>query len=73
MNVGLKERVSTIATSKRRRAHNRPLKRLERLLRMEEEIRREWEEFRWTDTEIDWIIDHEEMLPPQEGDQMDED
>ncbi|KAJ7787460.1 hypothetical protein B0H14DRAFT_3505402 [Mycena olivaceomarginata] len=71
MNVGLKERVSTIATSKRRRAHNRPLKRLERLLRMEEEIRRKWEEFRWTDAEIDWIIDQEEMLPPQ--DQMDED
>ncbi|KAJ7310057.1 hypothetical protein DFH08DRAFT_823334 [Mycena albidolilacea] len=73
MKVGLKERVSTVATSKRRRAHNRPLKRLERLLRMEEEIRREWEEFRWTDAEIDWIIDQEEMLPLQEDDHMDED
>jgi hypothetical protein len=28
---------------------------------------------RWTDVEIDWIINQEEMLPPQEDDQMDED
>ncbi|KAJ7354715.1 hypothetical protein DFH08DRAFT_804580, partial [Mycena albidolilacea] len=59
MKIGLKERVSTVVTSGRRRAHNRPQKRLERLLRLEEDIRREQEEFRWTDVEVDWFIDQE--------------
>ncbi|KAJ7323920.1 hypothetical protein DFH08DRAFT_817402 [Mycena albidolilacea] len=63
MEIGLKDRVSTSVSTKRRRAHNRPQKRVERLLRMEEEIRREWEEFRRTDAEIDWFIDQEESLP----------
>jgi hypothetical protein len=41
---------------------------------MEEEIRLDWEEFRWTDAEIDWFIDQEEMLPTREDDErMDED
>ncbi|KAJ7347141.1 hypothetical protein DFH08DRAFT_809875 [Mycena albidolilacea] len=73
MKIGLKERVSTVVTSGRRRAHNRPQKRLERLLRLEEDIRREQEEFRWTDVEVDWFIDQEEMLPEdaKEYDRMD--
>jgi hypothetical protein len=44
---------------------------LERLLRLEEDIRREWEEFRWSDAEIDWFIDQEEMLLNQEDDDDD--
>ncbi|KAJ7306981.1 hypothetical protein DFH08DRAFT_824475 [Mycena albidolilacea] len=75
MKIGLKERVLTVVTSGRRRAHNRPQKRLERLLRLEEDIRREQEEFRWTDVEVDWFIDQEEMLPEdaKEYDRMDVD
>ncbi|KAJ7848462.1 hypothetical protein B0H14DRAFT_3453092 [Mycena olivaceomarginata] len=76
MEIGLKDRVSTAVSTKRRRAHNRPQKRLERLLRMEEDIRREWEEFRWTDAEIDWFIDQEESLPAhddEDDDRMNED
>jgi hypothetical protein len=70
MEVGLKERVSVQRTSAgHKRAHNRPKKRLERLLRLEEEIRLEWEEFRWTDAEIDWIIDQEESLPAYDADE----
>jgi hypothetical protein len=65
MKVGLKERVLTVVSSGHKRAHNRLQKRLERLLRLEEHIRREWEEFRWTDAEVDWFIDHEEMLPDE--------
>ncbi|KAJ7784054.1 hypothetical protein B0H14DRAFT_2630666 [Mycena olivaceomarginata] len=74
MEIGLKDQISSTAPTKRRRAHNRPQKRLERLLRMEEEIRREWEEFKWTDTEIDWFIDLEESLPvrdEEDDDRMD--
>ncbi|KAJ7877518.1 hypothetical protein B0H14DRAFT_3782639 [Mycena olivaceomarginata] len=72
MEVGLKERVSTLKSSSgHRRVHNRPKKRLERLLRWEEEIRQGWEEFRWSDAEIDWFIDQEELLPPYEDDEMD--
>ncbi|KAJ7681549.1 hypothetical protein B0H14DRAFT_2655197 [Mycena olivaceomarginata] len=76
MEIGLKERVSTKPAIRHKHAHNRPKKRLERLLRWEEEMRLEWEEFRWTDTEIDWIIDHEEMLhnpEDREDDNMNED
>jgi hypothetical protein len=75
MNVGLKERVSTTAVPKRKWVHNRPQKHLERLLHLEEDIRREWEEFCWSDAEIDWFIDQEEMLPNREDDDnwMDED
>jgi hypothetical protein len=72
MKVGLKERVSTTVSSGRKRAHNRPQKRLERLLRLEEDIRRECEELRWTDAEIDWFIDQEEMLPPRSEDEKDD-
>ncbi|KAJ7808477.1 hypothetical protein B0H14DRAFT_2608874 [Mycena olivaceomarginata] len=74
MKVGLKERVSTVVSTKCRCAHNRPLKRLERMLRMEEEIQLDWEEFRWTDAEINWFINQEEMLLTREDDErMDED
>ncbi|KAJ7878532.1 hypothetical protein B0H14DRAFT_2567219 [Mycena olivaceomarginata] len=55
-----------------RRAHNRPKKRLERILRWEEEMRLEWEEFRWTDAEIDWIINQEELLPSLEDEEADD-
>jgi hypothetical protein len=72
MEVGLKERVSTSnSVAGHRRAHNRPRKRLERLLRWEEEIRQGWEELRWSDTEIDWFIDQEELLPMSKDDEMD--
>jgi hypothetical protein len=43
---------------------------------MEEDIQREWEEFRWTDTEIYWFIDQEESLPAhddEDNDRMNED
>jgi hypothetical protein len=76
MEIGLKDRVSTAVSTTRRHAHNRLQKRLERLLRMEEDIRREWEEFRWTDAEIDWFIDQEESLPAhddEDDDHMNED
>ncbi|KAJ7825235.1 hypothetical protein B0H14DRAFT_3468724 [Mycena olivaceomarginata] len=68
MEVGLKDRISTLAVSGHKRAHNRPKKRLERLLRLEEEILREREEFQWTDAEIDWYIDQEESLPVRSDD-----
>ncbi|KAJ7780459.1 hypothetical protein B0H14DRAFT_3507536 [Mycena olivaceomarginata] len=72
MEVGLKERVSTTkSVAGHQRVHNRPKKRLERLLRWEEEIRQGWEEFRWSDTEIDWFIDQEELLPSSKDDKMD--
>ncbi|KAJ7788868.1 hypothetical protein B0H14DRAFT_2627847 [Mycena olivaceomarginata] len=51
----------------------RPKKRLERLLRLEEEILREREEFQWTDAEIDWYIDQEESLPVRSDDDDNED
>ncbi|KAJ7863761.1 hypothetical protein B0H14DRAFT_3443855 [Mycena olivaceomarginata] len=76
MEIGLKDRVSTAVSTKRKRAHNQPQKRLERLLRMEEDIRREREEFRWTDAEIDWFIDQEDSLPAhddEDDDRMKED
>lgn len=69
MGVGLKERVSSQTVSGHKRAHNRPKKRVERLLRLEEDIRREWEEMRWPDAEIDWIIDQEESLPTRDEDE----
>jgi hypothetical protein len=68
MEVGLKERVSKQTVSGHRRSHNRPKKRLERLLRLEEDIRREWEGMCWTDADIDWIIDQEESLPTRNED-----
>lgn len=74
MEVGLLEQVSNQTVSGHKRAHNRPKKCLERLLRLEEDIRREWEEMRWTDAEIDWIIDQEESLPTRdEGEDKDND
>jgi hypothetical protein len=76
MEVGLQERVSSQKiASGHRRAHNRPRKHLERLLRLEEEIRRERDEIQWTDAEIDWFINQEEMLPSskEDNDQMDVD
>ncbi|KAJ7790444.1 hypothetical protein B0H14DRAFT_3501611 [Mycena olivaceomarginata] len=72
MEVGLKEHISVQAPKGHRRAHNRPKKRLERILRWEEEMRLEWEEFRWTDAEIDWIIDQEELLPSLEDEEADD-
>jgi hypothetical protein len=72
MEVGLKERVSS-HTAGHKRAHNRPKKCLERLLQLEEDIQREWEELRWTDAEIDWIIDQEESLPTHGEDNENED
>jgi hypothetical protein len=65
MKVGLKEQVSTVVSLGRKPAHNQPQKRLERLLRLEEDIWCKCEEFRWTDAEVDWFIDHEEMLPDE--------
>jgi hypothetical protein len=62
MEVGLKDRVSTQVASGHKRAHNQPKKRLDRLLRLEEEIQWEREDFRWTDTEIDWYIDTRKNL-----------
>ncbi|KAJ7826563.1 hypothetical protein B0H14DRAFT_2595729 [Mycena olivaceomarginata] len=74
MEVWLKDRISTLAVSGHKRAHNRPKKRLERLLRLEEEILREREEFQWTDAEeIDWYIDQEESLPVRSDDDDNED
>jgi hypothetical protein len=72
MEVGLKERVSGHAAG-HRRAHNRPKKCLERLLRLKEDIQHEWEELQWTDAEIDWIIDQEESLPTHSEDDENED
>jgi hypothetical protein len=39
------------------------------LLRLEEDIRCEWEEFRWSEAEIDWFIDQEEALPVEGEDE----
>lgn len=70
MDVGLRERVSgQRATTGHKRAHNRPKKRLERLLCWEEEMQGEGNEARWTDAEIDWIIDQEELLPTRDDDE----
>jgi hypothetical protein len=70
MEVGLREQVSVHKTAAgHRRAHNRPKKRLERLLHWEEEMRDEEDEGRWTDVEIDWIIDQEELLPTRDVDE----
>ncbi|KAJ7864595.1 hypothetical protein B0H14DRAFT_2574312 [Mycena olivaceomarginata] len=69
MEVGLREQVLMQKTSVgHRHADNRPKKCLERLLRLKAEIQLEWEEMRWTDMEINWIIDQEEMLRPFEAD-----
>lgn len=70
MDVGLKEQVSLQRTSAgHRRAHNRPKKRLEGLLRLEEDIQHEWKEFQWSEVEIDWFIDQEEALPVEGEDE----
>ncbi|KAJ7310609.1 hypothetical protein DFH08DRAFT_974293 [Mycena albidolilacea] len=76
MDIGLKDWVlSQKAGLGHKRTHNQLKKRLKRLLRLEEEIRHELEEIRWTDAEIDWFIEQEEMLPTSKEDdnQMDVD
>ncbi|KAJ7300562.1 hypothetical protein DFH08DRAFT_979540 [Mycena albidolilacea] len=61
--------VSIQTTLGHKHAHNRPKKRLERLLRLEEEIQREWEDLQWSDADIDWFIDQEELLPTHDNDE----